>query len=315
MRRTPAVLAAGLALLVIGAGARPDAQALGQAAAGVSPVVAEGFFDEVRERLAEADRLDDAYFYRERRTEIHTNPFGRLGTGDVSVYEVYPSTVRGLTYRRLVEENGVPVPATELAEQDREYHERAAEVRAERAEEAAAQARETLEERAERERREAVEFEEARERAREQIDDVVNAMQFAVVGREVFEGRPAILVTFGPASDADPETRRGDMARKFEGRAWIDEEAREVVYVEATSVDSISFGLGLAARISDGAEATLRRTRVADGVWMPTRITLTGRGRAMLFLRGLTINYEVEWADYQPIERVPVPGAPPAGER
>jgi hypothetical protein len=301
--------AAVLALVAFGAGAvRPGAQAPPPEAA--PPVVAEGFFSEVRERLAEADRLDDSFFYRERRTELHTNPFGRLGTGDVSVYEVYPSTVRGLTYRRLVEENGVALSPVALAVQDREYHERAAERRAELAEEAAARARETPEERAAREQREADEVEQSRERARAQIDDVVNAMRFTVVGRETFEGRPAIVVTFGPAPDADPETRRGDLARKFEGRAWIDEAAHEVVYVEATSIDSISFGLGLAARISDGAEATLRRAPVAEGVWMPTHVTLTGRGRAMLFLRGLTIDYEVEWSDYQPVEQVPLPGTP-----
>ena len=311
VRRPLIAVTAGLALLVIGAaGARPAAQAPVPPAGEAPPVVEEGFFDAVRERLAEADRLDDLFFYRERRTELHTNPFGRLGTGDVSVYEVYPSEVRGLTYRRLVEEKGAPLPADELAEQDREYRERAAEVRAELAEEAAASARETPEEREERERREAEELERSRARALEQIDDVVDAMRFTVVGRETFEGRPAVVVAFGPAPRADPETRRGDLARKFVGRAWIDETAREVVYVEATSVASISFGLGLAARISDGAAATLRRAPVDEGVWMPTRVTLVGSGRAVLFLRGLAIDYEVAWFDYQPADQVPVPGLP-----
>ena len=75
------------------------------------------------------------------------------------------------------------------------------------------------------------------------------------------------VVTFGPRPGADPQTRCGDLARKFAGTAWVDEAEQEMRYVEATSVDSISFGLGLAARISDGAAATMRREQVDDGPW------------------------------------------------
>ena len=274
------------------------------------PLVDEAFFDEVRERLAEAFRLDDFYAYRERRTDINTNPFGRIGTGDIELYEVYPSPTRGLTYRRLVAENGVALSDEELVRQDREYHERAADVRRRLAEDAAEMAQATPEERAEAEVRRAEALAESRERSRQRIDDIVNAMQFSVERREMFEDRPAIVVTFGPRPGADPQTRRGDLARKFVGTAWIDEADREVRYVEATSVDSISFGFGLAARISDGAAATMRREQVDGGVWMLTSVTLTGSGRAVLFLRGLSIDYSREWFDYRPIAEVSVPGVP-----
>jgi len=273
-------------------------------------LVEEGFFDDARERLAEAFRLDDFYAYRERRTELNTNPLGRLGTGDVKLYEVYPSPTRGLTYRRLIATNDEPTSAADRARQDRDYHERTADIRRRLAEETAERRQGTPEDRAEAESRRAERLERSRERARRQIDDVINAMQFNVERRDVFEGRPSIVVTFGPRPGADPQTRRGDLARKFAGTAWIDEAEREVRYVEATSIDSISFGLGLAARISDGAAATMRREKVADGVWMLTSMTLTGSGRAVLFLRGLSIDYSVEWFDYRPAGEVPIPGAP-----
>jgi hypothetical protein len=273
-------------------------------------LVEEGFFDEVRERLAEAFRLDDFYAYSARRTDIKTNPFGRLGTGDVKLYDVYPSPTRGLTYRRLVATNDEPTSDEELTRQDREYHERAADIRRRLAEDAAEALLATPEERADADTRQAGQLERSRVRARAQIDDMVNAMQFSVERREIFEDRPSIVVTFRPRPDADPQTRRGDLARKFAGTAWIDEAAREVRYVEATSVDSISFGLGLAARISDGAVATMRRAEVDDSVWLPTSVTLTGSGRAVLFLRGLSINYSREWFDYRPADQVPLPGAP-----
>ena len=295
---------------LLAGGPQEPSQAIAAGQEGAEPLVDEAFFEQVRERLVEADRLEDFYFYRERRTEINTNPFGRLGTGDVDLYEVYPSPTRGLTYRRLVEESGVPLSDEELAEQDGEYHERAAEVRRRRDEETAELERAMPEERAEAESARAEALERSRERAREQTEDVLAAMRFTVVRREMFEGRPAIVVAFGPAPDVNPDTRRGDIARKFVGTAWIDEAEREVRYVEATSVDSISFGFGLAARISDGAAATMRREPIDDGVWMPTRVTLTGSGRAVLFLRGLSIDYAMEWFDYQPVDEVSIPRTP-----
>ena len=97
-----------------------------QGVAAPVPLVDVAFLDEVRARLADAFRRDDDYAYRERRTEINTNPFGRVGTGDVELYEVYPSPTPGLTYRRRLTEHGVALSDAALVRQDREYQARAA---------------------------------------------------------------------------------------------------------------------------------------------------------------------------------------------
>lgn len=44
--------------------------------------------------------------------------------------------------------------------------------------------------------------------------------------------------------------------------------------------------------------ATLVRRPVEGGVWMPTEVRLSGRGRAAV-VRKLVINYAVDWFDYQ----------------
>src|ERR671910_518532 len=74
------------------------------------------FYAAVRDNLARAQQATHLYAYKERRTDIHTNPFGRIGTGGTRVFEVYPSANRELTFRRLVERNGVPVGQKELEE-------------------------------------------------------------------------------------------------------------------------------------------------------------------------------------------------------
>ena len=43
----------------------------------------DALFKAVQENLIRAERVDYQYAFRERRTDIHTNPFGKLGTGGI----------------------------------------------------------------------------------------------------------------------------------------------------------------------------------------------------------------------------------------
>ena len=74
----------------------------------------EPFLTETREALSRSQELWHRYAYRERRTELHLNPFGRMGTGGTRVSEVRPSSNPQLTYRRVIERDGVPVGKHEL---------------------------------------------------------------------------------------------------------------------------------------------------------------------------------------------------------
>ncbi len=119
------------ASLVAGLGVGPWALGTGPLATAPGPIAsiayavqdrplpdADTFYRMVRENLARAERVTHLYTYKERRTDIHTNPFGKLGTSGESLFEVYPSPTRRLGYRRLVARNGKPIPAADLAEQD-----------------------------------------------------------------------------------------------------------------------------------------------------------------------------------------------------
>ena len=55
----------------------------------------------MQDNLIRAERVDYQYAFRERRTDLHTNPFGKLGTDGITVAEVYPSATPALTYRRV----------------------------------------------------------------------------------------------------------------------------------------------------------------------------------------------------------------------
>jgi hypothetical protein len=72
----------------------------------------------------------------------------------------------------------------------------------------------------------------------------------------------------------------------------------EVVRVEATAVDDISYGLGVVARLNKGATVTLVRERVDAETWLPTSIRFSGDGRAIVF-RKLHVDHLIEWFDYK----------------
>jgi hypothetical protein len=240
------------------------------------------FYRTVRDNLARAQRSSHLFAYKERSTDVHTNPFGRIGTDGTRVFEVYPSPRRRLTYRRLIERNGTPVPATELAEQDRAYR---------------AMAAEALRSAQNAESQDSDQSERA-QRGQRMVEDVVDTLQFTMEGRTVFNGTPAIVIRFEPRPTARPTTREGRIAQKFRGTAWVDEASAEVMHVEATSFDTISFGFGILARLGEGTKATLTRRRIDGNLWMPTLLELSGQGRAALFRR-LVIDYSVEWFDYR----------------
>jgi len=250
----------------------------------------EELFKAVQDNLIRAERVDYQYAFRERRTDFHTNLFGKLGTDGFTVAQVYPSATAALTYRRVLERNGVALKTRELAEQDREYQKRASEV-----------LRRLAAEEPDAGRRRDREAERAAERGQRRIIDVVNALQFKVEGRALHEGVPAILVTFTPKPGATPETRQGRIAQKFGGKVWIDEASMEVMRMEAKAIEDISFGYGLIARLNEGTVATVTRRRIDRDLWLPTQLTLKGRGRAAVF-RTLVLDFTADWSDYRRLE-------------
>lgn len=217
---------------------------------------AEPFFAAVRANLSRSDREQYKYSYQERRSEVHTNLLGKLGTDGTLLYQVTPGDEYGLYYRRLVARNGKALPG---------------------------------------EKRELVDRRE-RSASNPSIDDVVSTLEYKLAGRERVEGRELVVVHFSPKRDAKPRTRPGRIAKVFTGSVWIEEQTNEVVRLEATAIDSLSYG-GVLARLGEGTKVKVLREPI-DSVWLPVSIRLTGEGRALL-IRKLNIDYFIEWFDYK----------------
>ena len=254
------------------------------------------FLAEVKQNLASDERLQARYTYKLRRTEIGRNPFGRIGTGDVVLYEVYPSPILELTYYRRISKNGVAFSASELAAQDRKQ-------------------RAKVDDYVRRLRRESARDRERQleqgsvvgQRERAMVADVTAALEYKMERREVVNGRPAIIVSFTPKPSARPWSGEGKLVKHFKGRVWIDEEERQIARGEAEAIDTVSFGLGFLVRINRGTKGLFTRRLWEGGAWLPVDARLTGTGLALLFRR-FDLDFVSEYFDYQPID----PAAPPS---
>ncbi len=201
------------------------------------------FFDAVRANLARSQDEQDRFAYKERRTDLDFNPFGRLGTGDTRVIGVTPIEGGAAITRQLLERDGKPV--TNSVPTRREVR--------------------------------------RSERGRSVVEDVVAMLEVTIDRRDRLDGRDTIVLTFKPKRDAKPRTREGRLARGFAGQIWIDEQAREVARVTAKAVDDLSLGYGVLGRLNEGATVTVRRQPIDANLWLPVSIRFNGEGRALLF--------------------------------
>jgi hypothetical protein len=213
------------------------------------------------------------------------NAAGRVTDESVKVYEVYPGLPGEDRYRRLIEEDGRPIPPDRLAKQDAE--------RRKKAEEYA--------------RKQAVASErqkDAREQAKAYreysaaVEDIFRIYDIRMLRRESIDGIDTILATLTPKPGARPQTRDGRVMRHFKARAWISESDYELVRVEIEAVDTLSFGLGLLARVHEGTVATYQRRKVNGETWLPAEVTWTGSGRVLL-LRRLRVRGVSEFSNYR----------------
>ena len=247
----------------------------------------KGFVAEVRKRLMSDRALQSQYTYLEHREEVSVSKLGKVSTGPLKVYEVYPSVDPGNNYKRLIAVNGVPLSAAELEKQDRVHREDVLR-------DAARRQRETPEQRDDRVGRE------QDERRKEQaiIDEAFSLYTITMIGRETMHGHDTVVATLVPKPNFKPRTDAGQFLKKFKATAWVSESEYQLVRLDAEAIDDVTFGWGIVGRIHEGARAVFERTKVNGEVWLPSRTSFTGTGRALLF-RTFEVNSVTTYSDYK----------------
>jgi len=245
------------------------------------------FMAEVRKRLEADDVRQSDYVYVETRREQKLDAAGTSTKETLNVFESYPALPNEPRWRRQIVKDGKPVPPADLADVDRDRQKKVLEY-AKKLERNPEQVRDAERKKHEDERRD----------SERQVDDALRVYDIKMLGREVVNGYETIAVSFSPRKDAKPQTSEGKIMRHFAGKAWVSESEYEVVRIEAEAIDTVSFGLGLLARVHKGSKAAFERRKVNGEQWLPARATYTASARVML-VKVMRVGGTLEFSDYR----------------
>jgi hypothetical protein len=255
-------------------------------AAEAPPPPAEEFARRVRQALRLDYQVQSSFTYRERRRDIKLSKLGKVTIGPLRTFEVFPSDRPGGTYKRLVEVDGKPLTADQLATGDAEHARDLRETEArERRESAPERARRLEKAAGEQREREAI------------LADAIAVFAPTFVGRESIDGERVLVADLKPRADARVVTREGRWMKRFAGRIWVAEADYQVVKLDMRAFDDITIGWGVVGRAHKGSRFYISRRRF-ENAWLPAEITYEASGRTLLF-RPFQFSATTTFSDYK----------------
>lgn len=130
-----------------------------------------------------------------------------------------------------------------------------------------------------------------------QISDFLRAELFTNPRRETFRGHDVIAFDVNGNPEYKPKKRIDSIIQKLSGTMWVDEQAREIVRLEAHFAESVKIGGGLVASLSKGSNFVFEQERINDEVWLPSYAEVHFSGR-IVFVR-LKQNFVDRFTDYK----------------
>lgn len=130
------------------------------------------------------------------------------------------------------------------------------------------------------------------------INDVARAFHFKWLGEKEQDGRKLAEIELDPNPSFQPHSREAEMLRHVRATAWIDEQSAQLVEGHAEIISSINVVGGIVAKIYPDGWFQIDQEKVAPGVWFPTRIEYSIRGRLFVVSvsqHKLTKDWDYRW--------------------
>ena len=130
------------------------------------------------------------------------------------------------------------------------------------------------------------------------ISSILRVSRFGNARRESFRGHDVIVFDFEPNPAYQPTNLTENVLHKLVGVAWIDEQARQVVRLEARFTDSMKIGGGLLASVQKGSAFVFEQSKINDEVWLPSYAEAHFAARVLL-LKGMQGDFVIRYSDYK----------------
>ncbi len=234
------------------------------------------------------EELREKYTFKQTETEYEYDDKGQVKKSDERVSEITP--VGGRFVERLVSKNGKPLSEKEQAEEDRRVQKEIQDI---------------LEDKEKRERKR---LGEGRDKVKEE-DSYEERSNFTILGilrlsdvtsvrREMFRGHEVMAFDFEPKKGIKPKNRLESIVNKLAGTMWMDEEAKQIVRLEARFVEGFKFAGGLLASVSPSTAVALEQQKVGDEVWLPSLAEANISARVFLLAK-FKKNVVTKYSDYK----------------
>src|SRR5262249_14737616 len=127
-----------------------------------------------------------------------------------------------------------------------------------------------------REMKKEVKEEKDKERGKEEksnepgIEVFLRACRFVNPRLERFRGRDMLVFDFEPNPEFEPHKLEEQVAQKLAGVVWIDENAFNVVRLQAYFVKDIKIAGGVLANVQKGTSLVFEQALINNEAWLPT---------------------------------------------
>jgi hypothetical protein len=117
------------------------------------------------------------------------------------------------------------------------------------------------------------------------IPNLVSRFQFTLVGREMLNGRPSLVVDFKPLNNHLPVNQFADnFINKAAGRVWIDEEDYAVAQAQLYLTQPVNVLGGIVGAVQKFTYE-FTRVRTSEGYWFARNMDWHVEGREVMFNR------------------------------
>ncbi len=200
---------------------------------------------QLQENQKQIESIRKNYICTDDEEEYQLDGDGRTKKKEVNQYEFY--FVEGFPIKRLLSKEGVLLNDSDKRKED---------------ERVAKDEKHAHERRAKLERGE-------HDKNTISVNTFLQASTFQNLRREQYQGHEVIAMDFIPNPAFKPNGLAESIANKLGGTVWIDEEAHQVVRLEAKLLKSQRAGLGLAS-VKEGTSFVLEQQKINDELWMPS---------------------------------------------
>src|ERR1700691_273131 len=130
-----------------------------------------------------------------------------------------------------------------------------------------------------------------------EVSDFLRAELFTNPRRDHFRGQEVIAFDFNGNPEYKPKKRIDGIIQKLTGVMWVDEQAREIVRLEARFAEGVKVGGGLLASLEKGSNFVFEQEKINDEVWLPSYAEVHFAGR--IFVVKLKQNSIDHYTDYK----------------